>query len=256
MAFTVPPSVNYPNPLIAVPAKSQDEPKEGRKIIVCPITWGTMGGASKSVFINLQNNATLEYSQVSAISVDNSACGSDVQFVFPDTEETMTIPAYSPKTIIQVFTNQTQFYVVCPKSLSSDITRFSILNYVPPPIATPVTQLQNAANVAGISTTTSGTQQVIPAGVNGTIEGAVMTSTPNAAAAQTAYYTYQLVDGASNVIAQANDWCSPGTNRAAIVFQNTNMNVRFSNGLSVVWTVVGTGGTQSSLAANIYYRTP
>ena len=107
MPVTVPPAINYPSPLLSQPDRYMQVPPEGARMIPCEIDWGTMGSGGTlitSMSINLQNNSTKTFTQICSLAVDNSACCSDVQFVFPDTAETMTIPAYTPKCIVPVFT--------------------------------------------------------------------------------------------------------------------------------------------------------
>jgi hypothetical protein len=196
MALNIPPAANYQSPLISVPTRSGAGPVEGNKLIVCEIDWANMGGPSNCVSINLQNNATLNFSQIVSISCDNSACGADIQFIFPDTLETMTVPAYTPKLIIPVFTNQTQFFVSSPNAEPEDVTRFSILNFIPPPIAVPTTQEQNTASGAGINSTIAGTTQLTASTISGTLENVYITwFCSNAASC-----TWALENGAGKVI--------------------------------------------------------
>jgi hypothetical protein len=256
MSLIVPPNVNYPSPLIAIPAeKSGRTPREGQKLISCVVNWGSMGGASKCVSFNLSNNATLEFSQIVALSVDNSACGSDVIFAFPDSEETLTIPAYSPKDIIPVFTNQTQFYVVCPKALSTDISRFSILNFLPPPASIPVTQLQNVAANSQVNIAATGATQLIPVGVNGTIQGINICEVLTASAGTSGTVYWTLVDGGANILAAGNGAAQMNTSHDGMVFSLTGLELRFTNGLSIAYTSAALIGN-SYLAVSIYYRAP
>src|ERR1700761_8517018 len=93
-------AVNYQSPLVAVPDINQQQPREGMKLISCEIDWGSTDKGSGAVFFNLQNNATLEVSQICGLVVDNSNCGADLEFVFPDTSTTIGIPAYAPYTVV------------------------------------------------------------------------------------------------------------------------------------------------------------
>src|SRR4051812_21854302 len=129
MPLLIPQPTNYPSPLVAVPSLMQDEPKEGRKQVPCEILWNIMGGTTKCIAFNLKNNATLEISQISTLKVDNSQSAADVTFIFPDTSDTVTIPAGTPLAVVPVFSNAVQFYVSAPAALVGDVTRFQILNY-------------------------------------------------------------------------------------------------------------------------------
>lgn len=255
MGFTVPVSVNYSSPLNAVPLDWISPPVEGAKGIQCSIQWNAaQAGPNKSVAVNLQNNAPLNFSKVRALVFDNSANGSDVQVIFPDTETTMTIPSYTPYAVIPVFTNVTQFFIVSPNALSTDKTGFMILNTLPPPIAVPVTEEQNFIAAAGINTTVDGTSQLVAATVNGTLENLSLAGFLNANAVNNGTITYWLQDGTGQILYEA----------TAIVGINlvTNLNyalsglrVRFAQGISLRWTVANPLQT-AYMAPSLYYRTP
>lgn len=255
MPLQLPAAKNYTSPLVAVPVRWTLPPREGPKMIVCEIDWGTMGGPNNCVSINLQNNATLEFSQIVALSVDNSQCGADVQFIFTDTAETLTIPAYSPKSIVPVFTNQTQFFVVTGLNSqaveSADVTTFSIHNSVPPPIAVPVSTEQNIANVNAVDMGTA-TTQLIPATVNGTLTGAQLNLAMNAT--NSGNGTWSLQDGTGKVIAQGAVSASSGNKYNLTLFSQMGMNVRFTNGVKLVCTQGAVLG--ATINGNLYYRTP
>lgn len=253
MAFTVPPSVNYPSPLNAFPCRFDNTPNEGFKQIPVEVDWGTMGGTSKSVYVNLQDNSTLVFSQIQALSIDNSQCGSDVTFIFADNSETVTIPAYSPKVIVPVFSNQVQFYVQCLNEESEDITRFLILNFLPPPLAVPTSQEQQVAAIQNISFN-SGTTQIVPANINGTLESAYITAGVFDNGAGGGSTSFSLADGTGKVVAVGNIGVPGNSGTFGVLFQNDNMRVRFQGGL--VMTVTSINIASGDLAANLYYRTP
>ena len=255
MALQVPAAKNYASPLVAVPVRWTLPPREGPKMIVCEIDWGTMGGPNNCVAVNLQNNAALEFSQIVALSVDNSQCGADVQFVFPDTAETLTVPAYNGKVIVPVFTNQVQFFVAAGIDSQvvepADVTTFSIHNSVPPPIAVPPSAEQNIANVNAVDMGTASTQ-LIPAGVNGTLTGAQLSLAMNATNSGSG--TWSLQDGTGKVIAQGGVQVSSGNKYNLTLISQPNMNVRFTNGVKLVCTQTAVlGGT---ISGNLYYRIP
>jgi hypothetical protein len=250
MPLAIPPAVNYPSPLIALPTKWENTPPEGPMIVPCEIDWGIMGGSNNNVSINMQNNAVLNFSQIVALSVDNSNCGADVQFVFPDTTETMTVPAYTPKLIIPVFTNQTQFFVYAPLAQSEDITRFSIHNTLPPPIAVPVTAEQNIAGVAGVNIS-AGTTQIVPANISGTLETMIVFVSMTTSA----IINFNIQDGNGAVIATAQLPGPLSGNAYVEPIDLQNVRVRFQNGIKLVITTP-TGSTDGSVMVNLYYRTP
>lgn len=254
MPFQVPNAVNYPSPLNAVPSRWASDPVEGPKIINCEVDWGAMGGAEKTLNFNLQNNATLNFSQIVALAVDNSECGSDIQFSFPDTETTISIPAYAPYTIVPVFSNQTMFYLSSPNAESEDVTRFGILNSLPPPVAVPTTEEQQFANSYQADITSSGSLQLIPTSVNGTLENVMIAcDIYDTSVGTSGTVVMTLKDGKGNVIARGSA-ATFATAANVSLFQGQMLRVRFQNGLVVQWTSVSI--VNGALTANAFYRTP
>jgi hypothetical protein len=253
MALSVPPAVNYQSPLNALPVKWDRTPSEGSKIIPCEVDWGTMGGPNNCVSFNLQNNATLNFSQIVALSIDNSVCGSDIEFIFSDTTETLSIPAYAPKTIVPVFTNQTQFWLSCPSARSEDITRFSILNSMPPPIAVPTTQEQTTASASSIDITVTGSIQIVATTINGTLENISIDGNlyANATGGEV---SWQMVDGNSVVIAQGGQIGNLNSWNYFNALTLNDVRLRFQGGLKFQWTTLHVGAGQYDV--NLYYRTP
>lgn len=255
MALQIPPSVNYQSPLVSIPSLAESDAKEGPRMVNLEIDWGTMGGASNCVSVNPSNNATLTFSQILALSVDNSTCGSDVRFTFPDTQETVTIPAYAPKIIVPVFTNQTQFFVQALGEEPQDITKFSILNFVPPPIALPLSQEQNIANIGAINVTANGSTQLIAAGINGALEGAFI-SFYGSTGSGASVINWTLQDGSATpvVLAAGSNEFGTGTGYQGLAFQLNGLQVRFQNGVKLSYTITAT--VNATYSANLYYRTP
>lgn len=258
MSFIVPPSKNYTTPLVSLPCRFGRVPPEGNRMVPVEVDWATMGGPGQCVALNLQNNATDPVSQILALSVDNSQCGNEIQFVFNDTQDTLTIPAYAPKTICEVFTNQTQFIVQAFGTVTSgDITRFSILNFVPPPINVPEGVEQEIASVDTIAFDGASTTAIIPAGVSGTIESLQLFVT-NAAALEDFHYLAQLQDGATtpNVIARFQLDLKSGNAFSGVVVSYPACAIRFQNGLNLVQTrTIGTMN-EGFISGNILYRSP
>lgn len=252
MSFAIPPARNYASPLVAVPTNYADSPTEGPHLINCEILWGTMStAADRCVNINLQNNAPMNFSQISALSVDNSQCSTDIVFVFPDTGETTTFPAYSPKTIIEVFTHQTQFFVVAPGALATDVSRFSIHNTVPPPIAVPISVEQQVAAANNITADGVTSAQLIPVTTNGTIEAISISRTGPIANAGNQQFV--LLDGTNSVVA-VGTFSTPADVGVNVLLLNlADIHVRFSGGLVFTQSGSNIGGFY---AVNIYYRNP
>lgn len=257
MTITIPGvAVNYQSPLLFFPTKWQNEsPPEGPGGISCEIDWGTMGGASNVVFVSPQNNtaSNQSMSQIVALCVDNSGCGGDCEFLFPDTSDILTMPAGSPRTISPIFTNGSSFYVSCPTAEPGDVTRFQLLNTLPPPLSV----AGGFEQEAGVSTdipndgATGGT--LIADNISGYIENLnVYVTAADASAGGSYVYTFQ--DGNSNIIAGFQVAVPEAGNINALVLNLQGVKLRFINGL----TLVASGGDTElgHISINLYYKSP
>jgi hypothetical protein len=254
MGIQVPVATNYPSPLVAIPCLLNKDAVEGESIVPVEIDWATMGGTNNCCYISLGGLAAQTISQIVAISIDNSQCGSDVQFIFPDTSQSYLIPAYAPATTFEVFTSQTQFYVLALNEKSQDVTRFGVLNFLPPPIAVPSSREQEVS-IQASATLVAGTTQVIPAGVNGTLENLNLACIVSVASGSfNALVTLQ--DGSGQNVFQGN---VGGNNSSTINYLMASLNdisIRFQNGLKMLVNVTGTANPGGTLSVNAYYRTP
>jgi hypothetical protein len=239
----IPPSINYPSPMTPFVSRSQDEPVEGRKQVPVEIEWATMGGASKCVGFNLMQASTLPITQISAIKVDLADCGADVRFMFPDTSDTITIEAGS-QVVVPVYSNARVFYVHAPNAIASDVTRFQLLNYKADLLD--VSQPEQRASVVSTNkpiTNVPALMPLIPAGINGTLEILKLSVTPGPSSP--AAYSVGDFDVYDNQV--------PGTGLVNVqnwtmgmkvgnldimvpIIDLSNINVRFINGLDVLWT--------------------
>ncbi len=257
MPLMIPPAPNYPSPLVAVPSVWQNEtPREGSRMVSCEVDWGSMGGASQCVNFNLQNNATLEFSQIAGLKVDNSQCGADVQFIFPDTGDTITIPAFSPADIFPVFSNQTQFFlkVLNTNAQSEDVTRFIILNTLPPPVSVPVSTAQDAASPLDL-VMAAGTTALVLAGVNGTLQGLNVSVSVNDPT-NVFQMNIQVEDGNGAIIASFPIGGQAGASINAMMISLTPINIRFNNGINIVQSGTAPSGSTGVLGVNAVYRIP
>jgi hypothetical protein len=250
--INVPPAKNYSSSVVAMPCNVLKAPEEGNKMIPMEINWGTMASDEGAVHVNFSGNTTLNFRQIVALSVDNSACGSDIQFVFPDTGETTTFPAYAPKAIIEVFTNQTQFYVVALNSRQEDVTNFTVLNFLPPPGNIPFTVEQSTVAVGNLAADGSTTHTIIDNGIDGTLLGITVDRSspwPNVG-----FQTFQIEDGNGVVlfVGQFDNGTANSSGNVVLLTLNP-IHVRFLNGLFLTQTGVDVGG---SYCVNLLYRTP
>lgn len=258
MPLTIPPAKNFASPLVMQVSRMGTEPVEGRRQVNCEVPWSQYPG--NCVNFNMNSNATLDWSQTVALVVDNSSCGADVTFYFPDSGDTLTIPAYNPKTICEVFTASKQFYLITALNsqvvLSNDVTRFILLNYMPPPIAVPTSEEQNVAAlsaiVAGGSTVPSTT--LVASTISGTLETLyVYRGSPQTGLSGPGSQTWSIEDGTSKVFANGtfaggnlSSWNVP-------VLQLSGLRYRFSGGLVFIQAGDNLGGTWS---VNAGYRAP
>lgn len=250
----IPAAMNLSSNVIAIPSRLFSEPPEGRRSVTQIIDWAVpIARGLTAVHSNLQDNSTLKFSQICGIIVDNSDCGSDLDFIFPDTDVTISIPAYTPYTVLQVLTNQVMFYTVAAGVIPGDITRFSILNYAPAPVAVPISIQQLSANFGSIPITGADATQIVAAGINGSLRGLSISAVWNSAAVQF-NNLFTLTDGAGSDLWQGNIAGPTPSSANYLMVDLSNLSVRFLDGLQLRQqggSVVG-----GTLDVNLYYRVP
>jgi hypothetical protein len=252
LPLVVPPAVNYPNPIVSVPSLPGKEPREGRRSIAFDIPWGSMGGTYHAVNINLADGAPGNFSQILGISCDNSASGSDVQFIWPDTGETVSVPAYTT-VIAEVFTNQTQFFVYAPNANPVDDTKFQILNYAPLPVSIPRSVFNSGFGSGSIPMTALTTTQLIPTTVNGTLGQLVITlaiANPTSAFSQ----NFTVADGLGDQLGFAAIALATSETFNGPLISLYDMNVRFQQGIKLVQG--GSVASGGSVQVDLTYRSP
>lgn len=256
MSITVPPSDNYQSPLVANPARMMTPAPEGAKQIPIEIDWNAMSPVNQCMSINPQSNATLNFSQIVSLKIDNSQCGADIQIVFPDaSQEVVTIPAYSPDVIVPCFAQGVHCYVLAIGTITSnDITRMQLLNYVPPPVAVPTSREQQIVSLDTVAFI-PGSTQVIAADTDGTLEGLQVLLT-NAAALEDFHYLGQFKDGAGRILSQFQIDLKSGNAFTGQIISWQSIALRFTGGVSL--TITATIGTMSEgfLTINALYREP
>ncbi len=256
MSVLIPPAVNYPSPLNAIPVVWDREPIEGPQLIPVEIDWANMGGTSKSVAFNVAAQATLKFTQIVALDVDNSGCGSDITFIFPDGPTTLVVPAYESG-VFPVFTHSQSFYVVDKSGLSVDVTRFNVLNKMPPVLSIPKTSFQSALAAPSVNASVTGTTPIIPNGVSGTLEY-LNVCAALIGVATISQISFLILDGSGATLGGGFVYCPAGVTNVvnAVPFTLSNGSLRFQNGLAIAVTATPAPGAQSSLFVSALFRTP
>lgn len=224
-------------------------PVEGDQFVNIEVDW-LVSPPGNAVQFALSGNSPVSLSQIVALYVDNSRCGSDVDFIFPDSGFVITAPTHS-QGLYPVLTNALMFYASAPAAALGDKTIFQILNSNPPPIQIATSAAQNHAGVIG-QPITVGSLVVVPAGISGTLN-TLSISIGVTAGASNESGNFELLDGTG-----ANLWTgqiSVEANSSQSVPVNlSGLATRFFNGLNFV-TLPGstlTGG----VIVNVYYTTP
>lgn len=249
MAFTIPqPIKNLNAPLAAVASRSYSDPREGKQFIPIEIDWD---GAGSTLQINVQGRTTTPFSQIIMLDVDNTNSGADATFYFPDSTDTLVVPAYSAG-LFPVFTQGLLFYAAATAALATDITRLRVLNYLQQPVGNPAPQFHNIANGIGVAVA-AGTTALIPAGTSGTL--VAISLQPSVAAAAAASVTFTLKDHATgNVITGCTAAFGAPGNITSLLTNLTNIAVRFASGIDL--TQVLAGAPTGNITATLAYRTP
>lgn len=256
MALIIPPSVNYGSPLVYQVSRAESQPREGKKQFNLNVEWGNaLYSTALCVNFNFQQNATLDFSQIVCLVVDNSDCGADVRFYFPDTQMTVTIPARTPYAIVEVMTGAKSFLLQTGLNsqvvLTTDATRFQVLNYLPPPVVVPTSDAQQPAAIAAIAGNTVANTTILASTIDGRLESASIVGFFTNNTANTA--TWQLKDGTGLLIATGRNASIGGDYTNITAFENYNMKVPFRQGLifSITQSDLPVG---SEYAVNLYYR--
>ena len=248
MPITVPAFTQFQGVLVPLRGLWNQTPSEGYRFINAELAWGSYQ-PSAAVQFQLSGNSPVSLTQIVALFVDNRRCGVDVNFVFPDSGFTLTVPAHG-QALSPVLTNALMFYVVATGAAAGDVSVVQILNSLPPPIPLLPTALQAVAGVTGINAATGGTSVLIAPPTNGTLQSLSLTADLGGTTGTVGYY---LQDGAGNTLWYgASTATSPNAQNETVNI--TGMAVRFKNGLSLI--VTPSGSPTGTIIANVYYSTP
>jgi hypothetical protein len=245
--ITIPPFNQYQAPVVPLRGLWNVKPQEGDRFATFEVDW-MVTTTERAVQIAFSANSPVAFSQIVALCVDNRRSGYDVDFVFPDSNFTITVPAHN-QSVFPVFTNALMFYVIAQSGVvAGNITVFQVLNSMPPPISINPTSSQTADAVNGVELNAGNTAQVVPDTVSGSINGFIITLT--FAGSTTA--ELQLVDGTGAVLWADTAAGVDGTNQ---VINISGLNVRFVNGVSLR-VLASTTPDISQANISIFYSSP
>ena len=247
MPIVVPPFVQYQAPLFPLRGLWNVTPSEGDRFVSAEIDWGQTVPVGQAVQFQLSGNSPLAFTQIAAMQVDNTRNATDVTFLFPDSSYTLVVPAYC-QGLFPVFTNALMFYVASVTAVTGDRTVFQVLNSIPPPVAVQESAQQESNSLSGILLNAAGASILIPAGINGTLEGF---SVSLAGMSATGSAQLSIRDGATP---QKIIWVTSVAGVTSEYITVMPIRVSFVNGL--FFSVDSTTLTGGLAIANVYYGIP
>lgn len=253
MPLTLPPFVQYQNPMFPLRGLWNNAPPEGDKFVSAEIDW-LVSPPGNAVQFQLSGNSPVALSQIVAMVVDNSRCGSDVTLVFPDTGFELLVAARTPGGVYPVLTNALMFYAVALNAAVGDVTVLQILNSMPPPVAILPT---TAANVSSVGTILvgNGTTTLVAAPANGTLNSLSVIASMTAGTGIN-YLDLYIEDGYGTTAWQTT-MSVPASTSQTFIYNPTGLNRRFHDGLTAV--IAGSQGWNtgfSNISINAYYSQP
>jgi hypothetical protein len=249
MPLIIPPFTQFQAPLFPLRGLWNATPPEGDKYIAAEVDWGSYP-PGQAVQFALSGNSPVALSQIVALSVDNSRCGTDVRFVFTDSGFTLVVPAHAGG-VFPVFTNGLMFYAIALTAGASDVTSLNVHNSMPPPLALQLSSQQNYVSAA-VPAPVNGTYPIIAAPISGTLNDAdIIIDYLIGASAQR--MTLTLQDGRP-VALWSTTFSAPAAAEGIQHIELSGLNSRFINGLSLV--ISASTLTQNGVTVNAYYTTP
>lgn len=253
MPLTIPPFSQFQGVLVPLRGLWNKAPQEGDRFINAEIDWVTVnppGGGPQAQQFSVGGNSPVSLSQIAALYVDNSRCGSDVSFLFPDSGFELVVPAHS-QVLAPVLSNALMFYAVTKSAFLGDVTVLQILNSIPPPIPITPSTLQSQAFATSI-VLAAGNTQLVPVGVNGILEYATINIDMQTAGTAGAV-TLTLSDQTHTLWQTA--LTLPINSSANLPINVGPLNVRFAGGIVFSIGPV-TGFTGNFISVGVYYSTP
>jgi hypothetical protein len=187
------------------------------------------------------------------LDVDNTQSGADATFYFPDTSDTLVVPAYTGG-LFPVFTNGLSLYASAPAALAADVTRFRILNYRQAPVANPSPQFHSVATASNL--TAAGTFALIPAGKSGTLDGYNATVSLIGGAALGSWAGTLKDHATGMIIDEGNVFVNPNDSITFALFNVGGTAIRFASGIDLVIAFGGGAFGNASASVALRYRTP
>lgn len=251
LPITLPPFAQYQGPLVPLRGLWNAKPKDGDRFVNVELDWVTATGGKSSVYINCASSSAVPLSQIVALYVDNSRCGSDIDFLFPDSAFQITVPG-NAQALFPVMTNSLGFYATAPAPAAGDVTIVQICNSMPPPIPLLQARSQNADASVGVSVATNSTTVIVAAGINGSLNafsiGGGVTGGASAGAV-----TLTLQDGTGKKLWQSS-FTTPASVRDTLQASLSGLDQRFVNGISLI--VSAATNLTGTIVCNVYYTTP
>lgn len=251
MPLTLPPFGQYQSPIVPLRGLWRSAPREGDFFVNIEIDWAIyLAQGVGAVQLQFAGNSPVAMSQIVALAVDNSRCGADIQFQFPDSGSELAVPSHEGG-VFPCFTNALMFYVIGGATVPGDISVFQVCNSMPPPVALSATFAQNHASATGIGTA-NGTTPIIAAGTSGTLNTISLSIELQGGAAIESLFL-SLVDGTGRTV-----WVGVyNVPAGGVLNQSVNLPglaLRFADGLGLM--VSASSVTSGYLTANLYYSTP
>jgi hypothetical protein len=272
LSIPTPESV-YNGNYASLPSNTLKPPVEGNRTVPVEINWLSAGQAPRyTIHFNARSQQTLSISQIAALHIDNSNCGSSMHVAFPDTQFEVVVGA-NQVGFYPIVTNSLEFWCwIDTTPLAQDKTIIQVLNFLPPPIlfstqpggtsVGTVREVDTAAPLQGGPITDTGTVSLATpltinfGGTAGATAAAALDNLSGASGAtagpltRSGTGTWAVAAGLSSPISVANG----GTGRTSL----TANAVMVGNGTGAVTssTITSDNGTTLSVTTNLVIGTP